>query len=56
MARIITNLYKLFPARCAHILQLSHQQLLGCQPHLDNIPYQVRKLEKIEDDLLDFAN
>ncbi len=36
--RRITNLYKLFPARSAHILQLGHKQLLGCQPHLDNIP------------------
>ncbi len=53
MARVITNLYKLFPSRCAHILQLCHQQLLRRQPHLQN---KVRKPEQIKDDLLDFAS
>jgi hypothetical protein len=55
IARIITNLDKLFPARCAHILELGHKQLLGCQPHLGNI-YQVRNPEKNKDNLLDFVN
>ncbi len=44
ITRIITYLDKLFPSRCAHILQLGHQQLLSCQPHLDNMPgKEVRK-------------
>jgi hypothetical protein len=53
--RIITDLDKLFPSRCAHILQLSHQQLLGCQPHLDNKPGKKNR-KIIKDDLIDFAS